>query len=107
MYQYFFVRVHEVCPDNGRHRRFSYVKLHGVISQKTVFVVTAFRKNVREEILKWEKTTISPEKASRYRLRLRTGKSKVIPLHAMKPRSGSRGIAPQFLNFGIRWEWLT
>lgn len=33
-----------------------------LISQKTVFVVTAFRRNVREEIHKWEKTAINPKK---------------------------------------------
>jgi len=106
MYQYFFIGVREVYPDDGRHRRCSYVKLHGVMSQKTVFVVTAFIRNVRIEIRKWEKT-INPKKASRYRLRLRTGKSEAAPLHAMKPCRGSRGIAPLFLNLGTRWEWST
>jgi hypothetical protein len=62
MYQCFFVRVHEVYPDVGRHRRCSYVKVDGVVSQKTVFVVTAFRRNVREEIHKWEKTAVNPKK---------------------------------------------
>jgi len=102
MYQCFFVRVHEVYPDDGRHRRCSYVKVHGVISQKTVF-----RRNVGEEIHQWENTAVKPKKTSRCRLRLRTGKSKVVPLHAMKPCSGSRGMAPQFLNLSSRWEWLT
>jgi hypothetical protein len=100
MYEYFFVGVREVYPYDGRHRRCSYVKLHGVISQKTVFVVTAFRRNVRMEIHKWEKTTINPKRASRYMLRLRTGKSKVVRLHVMKAHKGSRGIAPQFLKLG-------